>query len=102
MRFVWLRKQVPNYVSHIQPITHPLGMIRALYNLVFWVILLPFVGVMSADVGFIAFASIILVRFVANLYANNLMAQTPQAYEAYPLRLPLDEPKEDATSHDDA
>ena len=65
----------------------PLALIRMAYNAVFWIFLLPFFTTMNCSTGFIAFAIIIFVRLVANLYTNNVGRLTPEQYEAFPFRI---------------
>ena len=89
MRFAWLRKRSAEYVSVKQGFTHPLSLVRLVYNAAFWVFLLPFFfTAIDYSTGFIAFAAIILLRFSANLYTNNFLNLTPQQYERYPFRIP--------------
>jgi len=61
---------------------------RFLYNLVFWVFLLPFLGV---DVGtaFALFTVVLAFRATANLWHNNGMEQTPEAYDRQWVRFPI-------------
>ena len=88
MRFAWLRKNSANYVSVKQGFTHPLSLIRKLYNAAFWFFLLPFFTIIDYNTGFIAFSIIIFVRLGANLYTNNVLKLTPEQYESYPFRIP--------------
>ncbi len=89
MRFAWLRKHSAEYVSVKQGSTHPLSLVRLVYNAAFWVFLLPFFfTAIDYRTGFIAFTAIILLRFSANLYTNNFLNLTPQQYESYPFRIP--------------
>ncbi len=88
MRFAWLRKNSPNYVSVNQAFTHPLALIRKAYNAAFWIFLLPFLTVMEYSTGFIAFTIIILIRLALNLYTNNVLDLTPEQFESYPFRIP--------------
>jgi hypothetical protein len=62
--------------------------VRFVYNAAFWVFLLPFFTTIDYSVGFVAFSIVILVRFIANSYTNNILDLTPQQYEAYPFRIP--------------
>ena len=61
---------------------------RFAYNAVFWVFLLPFFTAIDYGAGFVAFAVVILLRFIANTYTNNFLDLSPQQYEAYPFRIP--------------
>lgn len=87
MRFAWLRKHTPNYVSAKQAFTHPLSLIRQAYNIAFWVFLLPFFTTMAYGTGFVIFTVIILVRLTLNLYTNNFLHLTPEQHEGYPFRI---------------
>ena len=87
MRFAWLKDNLPDYVAVEQGFTHPLALIRKAYNAAFWIFLLPFLTVIDYGTGFVAFAVIIAVRLAANLYTNNLLRSTPEAYERFPLRV---------------
>ena len=87
MRFAWLQKISANHVSVTQRFTHPLSLIRKVYNAAFWVFLIPFFTAVPYSIGFIAFAVIILVRFSTNLYTNNVLNLTPAQYEHYPFRI---------------
>jgi hypothetical protein len=60
MRFAWLREKSDNHVSVKQASTHPLSIIRQVYNAAFWVFLLPFFTTMAYSTGFITFTVIIL------------------------------------------
>ena len=85
MRFVWLKKNSPEYEAVKRGFANPLTLIRVAYNAVFWIFLLPFVTTIDYSTGFIAFAVVILVRLGANLYTNNVLTH-PQQYENFPLR----------------
>ena len=87
MRFAWLRQHTPDFVSAKQRFPHPLWLVRFVYNAVFWVFLLPFFTAIDYGAGFVAFAVVILLRFIANTYTNNVLDLTPQQYEAYPFRI---------------
>ncbi|MFT5457763.1 MAG: hypothetical protein ACI9K2_004266 [Myxococcota bacterium] len=65
-----------------------MALLRFVYNAIFWVFLLPFFSPMSYGTGFIAFAVVIGLRFVANLVTNNVLDLTPAQHEAYPFRIP--------------
>ena len=88
MRFAWLRQNTADYVPTKQRFTHPLSLLRFVYNAAFWVFLLPFFTVMDYSAGFVVFAGVILVRFTANSYTNNVLDLTPEQYDAYPFRIP--------------
>ncbi len=87
MRFAWLRKNLPDYVSVKQGATHPLTLIRRVYNAAYWIFLLPFFTIIDYSTGFIAFTIIIFVRLGANLYVN-IINLTPEQFESFPLRTP--------------
>ena len=87
MRFAWLRKNSANYVLVKQGFTHPLAVIRRVYNAVFWVFVLPFVTAkIDYRTGFIAFTIVILVRLGANLYVNVLNLE-PEQFDSFPFRI---------------
>ena len=88
MRFAWLKKKSADYVPAKQSFIHPLAVLRFVYNAAFWVFLVPFFSSVSYGFGFIAFAIVILLRFVANLLTNNVLNFTPEQYERYPFRIP--------------
>ena len=88
MRFAWLRQNTADYAPVKQRFTHPLALVRFVYNVAFWVFLLPFFTAMDYGTGFVVFTGVILVRFIANWYTNNLLDLTPGQYDAYPLRIP--------------
>ena len=88
MRFAWLKDNLTDHQSIQQGCTHPLSMIRAAYNLAFWIFLIPFFTVVDDGIGFIAFTVIILIRLVLNLYINNILDLTPGQYQAFPFRIP--------------
>jgi hypothetical protein len=88
MRFAWLKENSANYVSVKQGFTHPLALIRKVYNAAFWVFLVPFFTAVDYSTGFIAFTVIILVRLGLNLYTNNILKPTPAEFESFPFRLP--------------
>jgi hypothetical protein len=87
MRFAWLRENSANEVSVKQASTHPLALIRKVYNLAFWIFLVPFFTAMEYSRGFIVFTVIIAIRLVLNLYTNNFTDLTPAQYESYPFRV---------------
>ncbi len=84
-----LRKALEGTQSQAQPFPHPAAMARFVYNLLFWVFLLPLVTPASYGAGFIAFTVIITFRLLVNLYQNNVMEQAPDAFERQPFRFPL-------------
>ncbi|MFC1936423.1 hypothetical protein ACFLYP_02015 [Chloroflexota bacterium] len=88
MRFAWLRENSADYVAAQQGCAHPLALIRAAYNIAFWIFLIPFFSTMEFGTGFIAFSVIIFIRLVLNLYTNNVLDLTPEQYESYPFRIP--------------
>lgn len=87
MRFAWLRDNSTNSLPVQQGRVHPLSLIRFAYNVVFWIFLLPFFTSMEYGTGFIAFAIIILIRLLLNLYTNHALKQ-PEQYESFPFRIP--------------
>jgi hypothetical protein len=87
MRFAWLRQNSANKESVKQGCTHPLTLIRAAYNIAFWVFLLPFFTAMDYGTAFILFTVIIFIRLGANLYANHVLTQ-PEQFESFALRSP--------------
>jgi hypothetical protein len=88
MRFAWLRENAGNDEFVEQASTHPLALIRKVYNAVFWVFLLPFLTVIEYSTGFAVFTIVILVRLCANLYTNNIFNPTPTQYQNFPFRIP--------------
>ena len=88
MRFAWLRQHTPEYVAAKQALGHPLWLVRFVYNAAFWAFLIPFFTPLDYGAGFVAFAVVILLRFTANAYTNNVLDLTPEQYDAYPFRIP--------------
>ena len=88
MRFAWLREKSGSNELTKQAYTHPLSIIRFVYNAVFWIFLIPFLTRVEYRVGFIAFAVVIGVRLLLNLYTNNVLDLSPEKYENYPFRIP--------------
>ncbi len=88
MRFAWLREHTTEPANVQQAFFHPLAFVRRLYNLAFWVFLLPFFTMIPDQTGFLLFTVIIGIRLVLNLYTNNALDMTPAEYEAYPFRIP--------------
>jgi hypothetical protein len=87
MRFAWLQKNSANQESVKQKFTHPLSVIRMVYNAAFWVFLIPFFTMIAYSTGFLAFMIIIFIRFGLSLYTNNVLKLTPEQYENYPFRI---------------
>jgi hypothetical protein len=88
MRFAWLKENSPNDNLVKQASMHPLAIIRKIYNLAFWIFLLPFFTIVDYGTGFIIFTAIIGIRLVLNVFTNNLLDLTPQQFENYPFRIP--------------
>jgi hypothetical protein len=87
MRFAWLRENAADSSTTIQGQTNKFSLIRMAYNLAFWIFLIPFLSKrIEYSFGFIAFAIVIAVRLVLNLYTNNLLKQMPEQYERFPFR----------------
>lgn len=87
MRFAWLTQNSDDHISVKQGCTHPLSLIRKVYNAAFWVFLIPFFTVIDYGTGFVAFTIIIFIRFGLSLYTNNVLNLTPEQYESYPFRI---------------
>jgi len=88
MRFAWLHEKSGSPELTKQAYTHPLSLIRLVHNALFWIFLIPFLTRVEYKIGFIAFAVVIGVRLVLNLYTNNVLDLTPEKYEEYPFRIP--------------
>lgn len=86
-RFAWLREHSPEYPPVVQGWLAPSFLVRLLYNVAFWVFLLPVFPAVSYGAGFIAFTAVITFRFAANLYTNNVLTLTPEEHERYPFRI---------------
>ena len=86
-RFAWLREHSPEYPPVAQGWLDPRFLVRALYNALFWIFLIPVFPMVSYGSGFIAFTAVISLRFVANLYTNNVLTLTPEAHERFPFRI---------------
>jgi hypothetical protein len=87
MRFAWIRENAADSSTTIQGQTNKFSLIRMAYNLAFWIFLIPFLSKrIDYSFGFIAFAIVIAVRLVLNLYTNNLLKQMPEQYERFPFR----------------
>lgn len=87
MRFAWIRENSAKYVSTKQGFFHPLSVVKKVYNLAFWIFLVPFFTTMEYSTGFIAFTIIIFIRLALNLYTNNFLNLTPAQHEGYPFRI---------------
>jgi hypothetical protein len=87
MRFAWLRERAPDTEPVKQGCAHPLALIRAAYNIAFWVFLLPFFTALEYGTGFVLMTVIIFVRLSLNLYTNHVL-ERPEQYEAFPFRIP--------------
>ncbi len=88
MRFAWFRENSSNYVSVKQGFTHPLAIIRKVYNAAFWIFLLPFFTIIDYSTGFLVFTVMIAIRLGLNLYTNNALDFTLEHYESFPFRIP--------------
>ena len=88
MRFAWLRENSTDYEAVKQAFTHPLALIRKVYNAAFWIFLLPFFTIIDYGTGFILFTVIIGIRLVLNLFTNNALDLSPEEYDSYPFRIP--------------
>lgn len=89
MRFAWLQENSTNSEIIKQAGAHPLALIRAAYNIVFWVFLLPFLfSEIDYGSGFIWLTVVIFIRLALNLFTNNFLKLTPQQFENYPFRIP--------------
>ena len=87
MRFAWIQEKSTKSVSKKQVFIHPLSIIKTIYNIAFWIFLVPFFTTMEYSTGFIVFTGVIFLRFCANLYTNNILHLTPDQYENYPFRI---------------
>ena len=88
MRFAWLRAKSPD-TDLVRSASKPgSSLMRTLYNLAFWVFLLPFFTQMPESTAFILFSIVIGARSLLNLYTNNVFKPTPQQFEDYPFRIP--------------
>jgi len=57
------------------------------YNLIWWLpVVLPLLGIVSYQAGFIGFLLITVFRAVTNLYRNNVLSV--EAAQRFPLRSP--------------
>jgi phosphatidylglycerophosphate synthase len=85
MRFARLRKNTPNHIAVKRAITHPLSLVRMVYNVIWWVpMILSFTGVIDYRTGFIAFFAVTVFRLVVNIYVNyNLDLEK---FEKFPLK----------------
>lgn len=75
MRFVWQKKQAGNNeTTSVGGMTH---LFRLVYNMAWLLpIVLTYTGEFDYTTGFATFATVCLVRFLANLYANNYLNAT--------------------------
>lgn len=83
MRFAWQKKQA-NHVEtvNVAGTTH---LFRLVYNLTWLLpIVLTYTGEIDYPTGFATFAGICFIRFLANLYANNVL--TAQQFDTFLLR----------------
>ena len=87
MRFAWLRENSANNNPVNQGCTHPLALLRAAYNIAFWLFMLSFFTTMQYSTGFILLTVTIFVRLGLNLYTNQVLTQ-PEQYESFPFRIP--------------
>lgn len=83
-----MREKSKDEASDKPTFTPLLTLVHSLYNLVFWVFLLPFFTRIEYGTGFILFSIVIGVRSVLNLYTNNLLRPTPEQFKAFPFRIP--------------
>ena len=88
MRFAWLREQSGDLEKVRQSPTDPRWIIRFFYNLVFWIFLLPFFGVIDYSTGFVLYSIVIFTRMFFNIYTNNIYKPTFEQYEEFPFRIP--------------
>jgi hypothetical protein len=85
MRFAWLRENTPDAGAAQPGAANQLVFVA--YNIAFWIpVVLGFAGIIDYGAAFVAFALVVLVRALANLYRNNLLA--PERAEFFPLRAP--------------
>ena len=85
MRFAWLRKKSSDPVPAKLKFTHPLNVIYLLYNFIYWIpIILPFIGAIDYNTGFILLFIVIIIRGIANIVRNNIIK--PEQAEIFPLR----------------
>jgi hypothetical protein len=87
MRFAWLRENSEDPTAVKQGCSNPLSLIRAAYNIAFWVFLIPFFTAVDYGTGFVVYSVIILIRLGLNLYTNHVLKE-PQEYETFPFRIP--------------
>ena len=87
MRFAWQKKKSADHVSDTKKTTGLTGLIMAAYNIIWWIpIVLTFIRIIDYQTGFIAFLIITIIRLIANLLRNNVLAQ--EQAEKFPLRMP--------------
>lgn len=82
MRFAWLRK---NSTAERAINEGCINLMRLGYNAL-WLapILLSFNGIIDYSTGFLAFTLVIILRFSANLYVNNVLGL--EQAESFPFR----------------
>lgn len=88
MRFAWIQEQSDSPKAAPQKLSQPLALIRIVYNLAFWIFLVPFFTVVEDRVGFMVTTVVIGIRLILNLVTNNLLDLTPEQFERYPFRIP--------------
>lgn len=82
MRFVWQNRQAGNKTSNAGC---GIALFRLAYNAAWLLpIIFTFNGTMDYVTGFIVFSAVCVVRFLANLYANNML--TAEQYDTFLLR----------------
>ena len=87
MRFAWLKKNKEQPTGTAPRKNQRLMWIKSVYNIIFWIFLLPFIfSSITYNLGFIAFSIVILVRLLLNLYTNNIYRPTVEQFERYPFR----------------
>ncbi len=85
MRFARLKANLPNHVSIKRKVTHPLSLIRMVYNIIWWIpMLLSFTGVIDYRAGFVAFFIVTAFRLFINIYVN--YALDLDKFERFPLK----------------
>jgi hypothetical protein len=86
MRFAWLlNSDDPKSVKRVFS-SRLTTMAFWAFNAVYFIFLLPYFTPIEYSTGFIALAIIILVRLIANVYANNFLE--PEQFESFPFRIP--------------
>ena len=87
MRFAWLRENDDHNDMQAGKSSQLFSLIRAAYNIIFWIFLIPFFTAVDYGTGFIVFTVIIFVRLLANLYIN-IRDFKPAQYAGFPFRTP--------------